>query len=139
MDHAATMRQLYELLSAGDIEGFGNHLADDMVEHEEIPGFAAGKQGVQEWFVMMRGAFPDMRMEVEDLIAGGDKVVARGRFTATHQGDFMGMPATGKAVDVGVIDIIRFDAAGKVAEHWGLFDELRMMQQLGAIPEGPPA
>lgn len=139
MDHAATMRQLYALLSAGDIEGFGDHLADDLVEHEELPDLEPSKDGVKQWFVTMRAAFPDMRMEVEDLIASGDKVVVRGRFTGTHEGDFMGMPATSRSVDAQVIDIIRFNAEGKAAEHWGLFDELGMMQQLGAIPEGPPA
>ena len=139
MDHTATMRALYALLSAGDIDGFGDHVADDMIEHEELPGLEPTKDGVKQWFVTLRAAFPDMRMDVEDLIASGDKVVVRGRFTGTHQGEFMGMPATGRSVDLALIDILRFGADGKVAEHWGLLDELGMMQQLGAMPDGPPA
>jgi predicted ester cyclase len=86
---------------------------------------------------MYRAAFPDLRMEPQDIIVSGDKVVARVRATGTHQGAFMGMPATGKSADVQLIDIIRFGDDGLAHEHWGLFDALKMMQQLGAIPEGP--
>ena len=73
-------------------------------------------------------------MEAEDVIASGDKVVARVRCTGTNTGDFMGMPATGKSVDVEAIDIIRFGDDGLAYEHWGVFDAMGMMQQLGAIP-----
>ena len=134
MDHEATMRRLYELISAGDIDGFGEHIADEFAEHEETPGFEPSKEGVKQMFHMFRAAFPDLRMEVEDVVASGDKVVARVRTTGTHQGEFMGMPATGKSVEVQVIDIMRFGDDGLVHEHWGLFDALGMMQQIGAIP-----
>ena len=57
--------------------------------------------------------------------------------TGTHRGPFMGMPATGKRVEVTLIDIIRFGDEGRAREHWGVVDQLAMMQQLGAIPAGP--
>jgi steroid delta-isomerase-like uncharacterized protein len=139
MDHADTMRRLYELLSAGDIDGFGDHIADDFVEHEEMPGLEPSKEGVKQMFRMYWAAFPDLRMEVEDVLVSGDKGVARVRATGTHQGEFMGMPATGKSVDVQLIDIIRFGEDGLAREHWGVFDALGMMQQLGAIPAPAPA
>ena len=138
MDHAATIRRMYDLLSAGDIDGFGDLLADDFVEHEETPGLEPTKEGVKQFFHMYRAAFPDLRMEPQDVVASGDKVVARARATGTNQGEFMGMPATGKSVDVQLIDIIRFGDDGLAREHWGVFDALGMMQQLGAIP-APPA
>jgi predicted ester cyclase len=78
-------------------------------------------------------------MNVEDLIAGGDKTVARVRVTGTHQGEFMGVPPTGTGVDVELIDIMRFDGAGLVCEHWGVADMLSLMQQLGVVPTGAPA
>jgi steroid delta-isomerase-like uncharacterized protein len=134
MAHEDTMRQVYELINAGDIDGFGEHLADGFVEHEELPGLGPGKEGVKQLFHMYRAAFPDLRMEPEDVLASGDKVVARVRATGTHQGDFLGMPATGKHVDVQLIDIIRFGEDGRAVEHWGVMDSLAMMQQLGAIP-----
>ena len=139
MGHEDTMRRLYELISEGDIDGFGEHVADEFVEHEETPGFEPSKEGVKQMFHMYRAAFPDLRMETEDVLASGDKVVARVRATGTHQGEFMGIPATGKSVDVQVIDIMRFGEDGLVREHWGLFDALGMLQQLGAIPAPAPA
>jgi steroid delta-isomerase-like uncharacterized protein len=139
MDHESTMRRMYELISAGDIDGFGDLVADDFVEHEETSGLEPTKEGVKQLFQMYRAAFPDLRMEPEDVLASGDKVVARVRGTGTHQGEFMGMPATGKSVDIQLIDIIRFSEDGLAREHWGLFDAFAMMQQLGAIPQSPPA
>jgi steroid delta-isomerase-like uncharacterized protein len=114
-------------------------LADDFVEHEETPGLAPTKDGVVEFFRMYRAAFPDLRMEPQDVLTDADKVVARVRATGTHQGEFMGMPASGKSVDVQLIDIIRFDGDGLASEHWGVMDLVTMMQQLGAAAEGPPA
>jgi steroid delta-isomerase-like uncharacterized protein len=108
MDHAATMRRLYDLINAGDIDGFGDLLAEDFVEHEETPGLAPTKEGVKEFFRMYYAAFPDLRMSAEDIIVSGDKVVARARATGTHHGEFVGIPATGRSVDVGLIDIVRF-------------------------------
>jgi steroid delta-isomerase-like uncharacterized protein len=133
------MRSTYERINAGDIDEFGDLVADDFVEHEEVaPGFPPTKEGVLEFFRVLRSAFPDMHMEVEDLLASGDKTVARVRLTATHQGELMGVPATGKRVDVQLIDIMRFNEAGLVCEHWGVADMMSLMQQLGVIPAGSP-
>ena len=139
MDHAETMRGLYAALNAGDMDGFGAMLADDFLEHEETPGIPPTKDGVLEFFEMYRAAFPDLRMDPEDVLASGDKVVARVRATGTNTGEFMGMPPSGKNVDVELIDIIRFGDDGLAREHWGVADQMRTLQQLGAIPEGPPA
>jgi steroid delta-isomerase-like uncharacterized protein len=137
MDHAATMRRGYDLINAGDIAGFGEFLADDFVEHEETPGLAPTKAGVLEFFGMYRAAFPDLRIDPQDILQSGDKVVTRARATGTHQGEFMGIPATGKTIDVQLIDIVRFEDDGLGHEHWGVFDALAMLQQLGVVPEGP--
>jgi steroid delta-isomerase-like uncharacterized protein len=139
MDHAATMRRLYDLINAGEIDGFGELLAEDFVEHEETPGLEPTKEGVKQFFHMYKAAFPDLRMEPQDVLVAGEKVVARARATGTHQGEFLGLPATGKRVDVQLIDIVRFGDDGLAREHWGVFDALAMLQQLGAIPEQPSA
>jgi steroid delta-isomerase-like uncharacterized protein len=129
------MRRLYELISAGDIDGFGEFLADDFVEHEEaLPGMEQTKDGVKQLFHVLRAAFPDLRMEPQDVLVSGDKVVARVSAAGTHRGEFMGMPASGRSVDVQLIDIIRFGDDGLAHEHWGVFDQMKMMQQLGAVP-----
>jgi steroid delta-isomerase-like uncharacterized protein len=137
MDYASAMRRIYELLNAGDVDGFGRQLADDFAEHEPLAGFPPTKAGVLQYFRMLRTAFPDFHMVPEDVIVGGDKVVARVRVSGTHRGEFMGMPGTGKRVEVALIDIIRFGSDGRAHEHWGIVDQLVLLQQLGAIPGGP--
>ena len=91
---------------------------------------AAMKQMTPAWYT----AFPDGHMAVEDLIAEGDKVVSRFTWRATHQGEFMGVPATGKVVTNTAIIISRV-AGGKVVEDWESTDMLGFLQQLGAIPQ----
>ncbi len=139
MDHTATLARMYERINAHDIDGFCELLADDFVEHEVTPGLAPTKDGVRQFFTMYIAAFPDLHMEPEDVLPSGDKVVARITCTGTNQGDFMGMPATGKSVEVQAVDIIRFGDDGLAHEHWGVFDAMAMMQQLGAVPQGAPA
>src|SRR5665213_381914 len=84
--------------------------------------------GVLEFFRMQRAGFPDLRMDPEDVLVSADKVVTRGKLTGTHQGELMGMPATGKSIDVQLIDIIRFGDDGLAHEHWGVVDMMAMMQ-----------
>lgn len=141
MDNVATMRRIYELLGAGDIDAFGELIADDFVEHEDTPGLEPTKEGVLQLFRLYRASFPDMRMELDEALPSGDKVVGRARATGTHSGEpFMGIPAGGKSMNVQLVDIMRFDDDGRVCEHWGVLDSLSMMQQLGAIPAmTPPA
>lgn len=138
MDHTPTMRRFYDRINAGDIDGFGRQLAEDFVEREDMPGIAPNKAGTIQFFQMLTGAFPDLRMVAQDVISSGDKAVARVLMTGTHKGPFMGMAATGKRIEVKLIDIIRFGDDGRALEHWGVFDQFVMMQQLGAIPEGSP-
>ncbi len=95
-------------------------LGPNLVEHkEEITAFL--------------GAFPDLHVTVEDLIAEGDKIVGRVTLTGTHQGELMGIPATGKKVSFSEILIGRI-SNGKVVEEWEVTDTMSMMQQLGVIP-----
>jgi steroid delta-isomerase-like uncharacterized protein len=133
------MGSTYERINAGDIAGFGDLLADDFVENQGGPGLPPTKEGTLEFFRILLAAFPDMRMNVEDLIASEDKTVARVKVTGTHKGEFMGVPPTGTSVEMQLIDVMRFDGAGLVCEHWGVADMLSLMQQLGVVPTGPAA
>ena len=139
MSNSETMQRTYELISEGDIDGFGELFADGFIEHDEVPGLAPTKGGVLELFRGYRAAFPDFRMEAEEILASGDKTVARVKASGTQDGQFMGMPPSGTFVEVRLIDIMRFDEAGLVCEHWGVADMLSLLQQLGAIPVGLPA
>ena len=131
MDHVSTLQEMYGRINAHDVDGFCEHLGDDFVEHETAPGLEPTKEGVRQFFQMYIAAFPDLSFKVEDIFSSGDKVVARFRATGTQTGEFMGMPPTGRSVDVEGIDIIRYGDDGLAHEHWGLFDALGMMQQLG--------
>ena len=139
MDHTATMRRTYQLLSEGDVDGFAELLADDFVEHDEMPDLPPTKDGVLELFRMYLAAFPDLHMEPVEILPSGNKTIARVTTSGTQTGEFMGMPPSGRRVEVQMIDIMEFDHDGLVCGHWGVIDMLSMLQQLGAIPENVPA
>lgn len=122
-------RRFYKGLNAGDLGVIDEFFSDDLVEHEEFAGSEPAKVGVRHQFEWLQAAFPDGRFEVEDMIAEGDKVFVRARMTGTHQGEFMGLLATGRTIDVGVADYMRFEK-GKVVEHWRVSDTGTMAQQL---------
>ncbi len=88
---------------------------------------------------MMRDMTPDMHIEIDDLIATGNKVVVRSTMTGTDtKGAMPGMPPTGKTFAMGAIDVTTFDDAGMQTEHYGVYDIMGMMGQLGLLPEAPP-
>ena len=81
--------------------------ADIFRNHTAPPGMSPGKQGVKAYFAAFRRAVPDLYAQVHDMLADGDKVVTRKTFHGTHTGEFMGLPPTGNAISVDVIDIVR--------------------------------
>jgi steroid delta-isomerase-like uncharacterized protein len=125
-----------EVFNGHNLEAADGFIADDAVEHDPLPGFGNDKQGAIGTIGQILDAFPDMQSEITQLIASGDKVAINSTFRGTHDGDFMGVPATGKSIEVNGIDIVRVEN-GKFVEHWGIFDAMSLMQQIGAIP--PPA
>ena len=133
-DIKAIMRRFYdEVINGGKTDLVDELMAPDFVDHEAFPGLGSDREGVKQFFRMMRTAFPDFRMNIEDMLAEGDRGVVRSTMTGTHRGDFMGVPATGKSINVAAIDIVRF-SGGRVAEHWGVTDTAGMMEQLGVAP-----
>ena len=108
-------------------------LAPNFVNHTPAPGLPPDREGIKQLLSMFRAAFPDGSMTIEDMVAEGDKVVSRKTYRGTHQGEFMGIPPTGKHVTVGLIDIMHI-VDGKVVEHWNVGDDLSMLQQLGVLP-----
>jgi steroid delta-isomerase-like uncharacterized protein len=134
MDHEATMRSAYERINGGDLDHYAELVSDDFVEHLDVPGLPATKSGMLQYFGMILGAFPDLHFVVDDLIVGEGKTVARATVSGTHRGDFMGVPATGKRVEIQLIDIMGFGEGGLINEHWGVADMLSLLQQIGAVP-----
>jgi steroid delta-isomerase-like uncharacterized protein len=139
-ENRADIRRLFaEVFNGGDIDVVDKLVATDVLGHDATsPEPKRGLASVKQVAVLFRTAFPNGRFPLEDLIAEGDKVVARWGLQGTQQGAFMGVAPTGKPVSVTGIVIYRL-AGGKIAEYWGNFDTLGLMQQLGAVPGGADA
>ena len=103
-------------------------MAPDVVDHQPV-GPPDGVGGVKRDIAIYHAAFPDLALTCEDYIVGEDRVAVRWSATGTHEGDGLGMPPTHRRVQLHGIDILRV-AQGRVAERWGQFNGLEMMQQL---------
>jgi steroid delta-isomerase-like uncharacterized protein len=132
-ESADAVRRWFEAFNAGDMEAERAARTEDFVAH--APGMPMPLDGDdwEQFIGMFFGGFPDMRLEVQDIVAQGDRVAVRWVFHGTHDGEFFGIPPTGTRVTMNAIEINRVQD-GKVAEHWVELDQLGMLQQLGAIP-----
>lgn len=116
-----------------DTAWMDRHIAPDFVRHDPgLPFEVRGPQGVAQLHDALMPAFPDMKLPLQDFVAEGEKVLVRLRVQGTHTGPFGDMPATGKPIDIGVLDLFQI-RDGVLVEHWALLDNLGMMKQLGAI------
>ena len=104
--------------------------ATNFINHNPSFGTTPDREGYKQYIAMLLGAFPDIQLVPEDIIAEGDKVVMRLRGQGTHKGELMGIPPAGKQINISTIGIVRIEN-GKVAERWNISDQLSMMQQLG--------
>jgi steroid delta-isomerase-like uncharacterized protein len=133
----ATVRRFRDAANTGDAELISKTI-DELVDPDALirtplPLETTGAEALKEVFARLHRVFPDLHITIEDLIAEGDKLVSRNTVTGTHQGEYMGIPPTGKSVTYNEIFIARF-AGGRIAETWGVVDVLSQMKQLGAIP-----
>lgn len=133
-EHRKTLQTIYEAFNRHDAGRLRELLADDFVDHEPNPMTTGqGPEGAVSWAQAMFAAFPDVRMDVRDVIAEDDRVVGRVRMTGTHTGELLGMPPTHRRIDVETIDIMRV-RDGRIVEHWGVSDQTAMYTQLGLAP-----
>ncbi len=132
----ALARRSWEVVTEGSLDtledAFAEVYSDDYILHE--PGEdIVGIEGLAQFVSMMRSAFPDLRITVEDDMAEGDKVVTRWTGQGTHQGELMGIAPTGNQVTMTGITIHRIEDT-KIVEEWSNWDALGLMQQIGAVP-----
>jgi steroid delta-isomerase-like uncharacterized protein len=118
-----------ELLAARDPAVVDSFFGDGFVSHNMPPGFPEGREGVKRFFETFRDAFPDVTVEIDELVEDGDRVAVATTFTGTHTGELMGMAPTGRRVAVTGIDIVRVED-GRIVEHRGLTDIAGLMRQL---------
>lgn len=132
----AVFERFHDAVNSRDlhlIEQTIDELVDPGVRfHARTPVDLPGTQALKQIWTMLLRAFPDIEVAVEDVIAEGDKVVARNKVTGTHKGDYRGCPATGKSVTYDEIFIFRVEN-GRIVEVWGVVDVYTQLQQLGAI------
>src|SRR6266540_3704336 len=133
---ALIRRYVEEMFNRHDLTGLEEMLAPDYVYHvigQDIRGVEGYKGTVYPLFE----AFPDVENVIQDEVAEGDRVAIRWRAHGTHEGEFMGVPATGRKVELAGITIERIVSDQRV-EGWGVPDMVGLMQQLGAVPGGAP-
>lgn len=134
-ENKAQFRRSYEeVLNQGDVSVVDELIAPDFLNHAAPPGRDRGPESMRWLATMLRTAFPDLRFTIEELVAEGDMVAGRLTMSGTHEGPLTGMPPTGRAVRQDHMHFVRY-RDGKAVEHWGVRDDLGMMQQMGAIPE----
>ncbi len=134
----ALVRRWWEETDKGNDAIIDELCAPDYIDHSPpLPGMGPGSAGVRRANATLRAAFPDTVHIIEELIAEGDKVVTRLRGRGTFTGEILGIPPTGKVVEITGISIHRI-VGGKLVEHWANADLLSFLQQMGAIPTLEP-
>ena len=106
----------------------------NFVDHDPAPGQAPGLQGIKDLMKMLFTAFPDIHVTIDHVVADGDTVAGAVTTTGAQDGDFMGIPKSGKKISMREIHMMRV-SDGKMVEHWGLGDSMSMMQQLGVLDQ----
>lgn len=138
MNHLELNKQLcrdyFRAFLARDTGWMARHIAPDFVRHDPgLPFEVRGPQGVAQLHDALLPAFPDMALPLLDFVAEGDRVLVRLRVQATHTGAFGELAATGRRIDIDVLDLFKIEN-GVLVEHWALLDNLGMLKQLGALP-----
>jgi steroid delta-isomerase-like uncharacterized protein len=134
-DNATSYRRWFdEGCSRGNVDLADQLYAPQYVSHSLGPDFPPTVDGLKAFIRALREGMPDLSCPVDQVIAEGDRVAGRFALKGTHNGTLLGIPATGKKVDVGAMVIARFDEAGKWVEDWANWDQLGLLQQLGVIP-----
>lgn len=128
----ASQEAFGEAVNTGNLGAFAQLVAPDAVDHDPAPGQGTGPDGFKTFFSEMRTAFPDLHVQVENLVADDDQVAFAYTLTGTHQGPFQGHDATGKTFQVRGVQISKFTDA-KLVERWGSTDEVGIMTQLGLV------
>jgi steroid delta-isomerase-like uncharacterized protein len=129
-----------EVFGAGNMASADELISPDFVDHDPLPGMPADREGFKTVVQMFRSAFPDFEVDLVHTIVDGDKVVDHVASRGTHQGEFMGIPPTGKRISTSAIVISRLDDEGRIAERWQRFGAMQLLQQIGVVPgwEEPP-
>jgi len=126
------VRRYQEIYNSNQLDRLSEVLSEDLLTPKIMPGIPQGIEGAKVAHQMMVAGFPDYQTVIDELIAEGDKVVARITMAGTNTGTFMGIPPTGKFISFTGIYTARI-ANGKIVEHWGEEDGVSLLGQLGVL------
>ena len=129
--NAVALGKFAEAVNTGNYALFSDVVATDCVDHDPAPGQVPGPDGYRALFTVMRRAFPDMKVELAELVADEEAIAFAYTLTGTQGGPLMGIAPTGKKVKTRGLQISKF-RDGKMVERWGSSDQLGMLQQIGA-------
>jgi steroid delta-isomerase-like uncharacterized protein len=132
-DNIATTQHLGEAVNSGNLDALHEVFAPNVIDRDPASDQVPGPEGFIHFFTGFRAAFPDLSISVEQLVADEDNVAIAYTVTGTHQGDFLGIPATGRKIKARGLQIARFEN-GKIVERWGSSDQLGILQQIGVDP-----
>jgi len=125
------VRDYFKAFLAADEAWWNKHIAPNFKRHDPgLPFEVIGPGGVKKLAEALLPGIPDMTLPIVDLVAEGEKVLARLSVKGTHGGELMGVPATGAKIDIGVLDLFQI-RDGKLIEHWALLDNLGLLRQIG--------
>lgn len=130
--NVAIQERFGEAINTGDFSIFDQIVAADVLDHDPAPDQSPGPEGYKIFFGVLRRAFPDLKINVEHVVADGDTVAIAYTIAGTHRGDFLGHAPTGKPISARGVQIARFDQ-GKMVERWGSSDQLGILKQIGAL------
>jgi len=123
----AIVRRFFDAIESGELDVFDRIVAIDYDDH--LAGRTPGRESLKAYFRGLRSAFPDLKLTVLEMVAEGDRVAVLNSIMGTHQGDFLGMKATGRRVDAMAFQLYRVES-GQLAEHWEVADLATLMRQL---------
>lgn len=132
-DNITATKRFGEAVNSGNLDVFHEVMAPAVVDRDPAPDQGPGPEGFIQFFLMFRAAFPDLNVTVDHMITDDDNVAIAYTVIGTHQGDFLGVPATGRRISARGMQIARFQN-GQIVERWGSSDQLGILQQIGAEP-----
>lgn len=131
-EKAAVRRYFAEAWNMGNLAVIDELMAPDYRRY--TPVGSLDREGQKRRIAAFRAGLPDLRLVVERLLAEGDQVAVHIQISGTHDGPLLGIAPTHRSVTVTATDILRFDTHGTITEHWGNFDELGLLRQIGGLP-----
>ena len=126
----AALERMAEMVNTGKLDALDEVVDQDSIDHDPAPDQTPGPEGFKDFFGELRKGFPDLKLEPVTVVADDDHVAMAYSINGTHQGEFQGIPATGRQFSARGVEIVKF-RDGKLVERWGSSDEMGIMTSLG--------